>query len=120
MVGKNDLGADNLLTLNGDHYFVDDKGEFEVRSEVKSVAVMPQRPHELRYSLVLLDSKNERAVCFDNAHSVSQGSGPGKKRAKQDDHKHIGDRVIPYKFKDALTLIEDFWAEVDKHIQQHF
>lgn len=116
MVEKKDLGADNLLALNGDHYFVDDKGEFEVRFTVKSVAVMPQRPHGLKYSLVLLNSKNERVVCFDNAHSIRQGSGPGKKRAKQDDHKHIGDRVIPYKFKDAITLIEDFWAEVEEHI----
>lgn len=116
MIRKKDFGADNLLALNGDRYFVDEKGEFEVSFEVKSVAVTPGKPHGLKYSLVLLNSKSERVVGFDNAHPGIQGSGPGKKRSRQDDHKHIGNRITPYKFKDALTLLKDFWTEVDKRI----
>jgi hypothetical protein len=30
--------------------------------------------------------------------------------------KHIENRITPYVFKDALTLLQDFWKEVDKRI----
>ena len=114
MTAKKDLGTDNLLALNGDRYFIDEKGEFEVVFKVVGVEVTQQVPHGLKYTLMLLNAKGNRIICFDNAHAVKRGSGPGKKRAKQFDHKHIGNRVIPYIFKDAFTLLEDFWAEVDK------
>ena len=116
MAKKSDHEIDNLLALDGDRYFVDDKGEFEAVFKASRVEETPDRPHGFKYSLVLLNSKGERVVGFDNAHGVDKGSGPGKKRPKQYDHKHIGNKVVPYEFKDALTLIEDFWAEVDKRI----
>ena len=116
MAKKKDFGIECLLALNGDRYFIDDKGELEVVFKVARVAVTPEMPHGLKYTLMLLNAKNERVVCFDNAHAVSQGSGPGRKRSKQHDHKHIENRITPYVFKDALTLLQDFWKEVDKHI----
>ena len=67
--------------------------------------------------LVLLNAKGERVVCFDNAHSVPEGFGPAKKFPKQHDHKHIGSKITPYVFKDAFTLLQDFWKEVDKMVQ---
>ncbi len=114
MTKKRDFGSDSLLALDGDRYFVDDKGDLEAIFKVTSVAVSPGRPHGLKYTLMLLNAKGERIVCFDNAHAVSQGSGPGKKNSKQYDHKHIGKKVTPYEFKDAYTLVADFWKEVDK------
>jgi len=84
--------------------------------KITRVAKSLERPHGIKYSLVLLNAKGERVVGFDNAHAASQGSGPGKKRSKQHDHKHIGNRVVTYEFKDALTLIEDFWKEIDKRL----
>ena len=116
MVKQRDFGASNLLELNGDRFFIDDKGEFEVVFKVSRVAETLETPHGISYSLVLLDAKGKRVVCFDNAHATSSGSGPGKKRSAQYDHKHIGDRVTPYEFKDALTLLQDFWKEIDKRI----
>jgi len=116
MTAKKDLGMDNLLVLDGDRYFVDEKGEFEVVFKVVSVEVTPQMPHGIKYSLVLLNAKSDRIVGFDNAHAVKKGSGPSKKRTKRFDHKHVGNRVTPYDFKNALTLLEDFWAEVDKRL----
>ena len=116
MAKKVDFGIDNLLALNGDRYFIDDKGEFEAVFKVVRVEKSPNRPSGIKYSLVLLNSKGKRVVGFDNAHGVDRGSGPGKKRSKQHDHKHVGSRVVSYEFKDALTLIEDFWKEVDKRI----
>ena len=53
MTAKKDLGTDNLLVLNGDRYFVDEKGEFEVVFKVVDVEVTPQMPHGLKYSLML-------------------------------------------------------------------
>ena len=111
---ENDFGVESLLALNGDRYFIDDKGNFEAIFKVTRVAVSPGRPHGIKFVLMLLNSKGERVVCFDNAHAVTQGSGPGKKHSKRYHHKHIGNRVRPYLFKDAFTLIRDFWDEVDE------
>ena len=61
-----------------------------------------------------IDAKGERVICFDNAHAVSLGPGPGKKLSRQYDHKHIGNKVFPYTFEDAYSLVADFWKEVDK------
>ena len=116
MAKKKAFGLDSLLALNGDRYFIDDKGEFEAIFKVINVSESPEVPHGIKYTLLLLNSKGERVICFDNAHSVNQGSGPGKKRSKQNDHKHIGDRIFPYEFKDAFGLLKDFWNEVDKQI----
>jgi len=116
MVKQKDFGADNLLQLNGDRYFIDDAGDFEVIFKVFHVTQTSEIPHGLSYSLVLLNAKGDRVVCFDNAHAASSGSGSGKTRPLQYDHKHTGGRVTPYVFKDALTLLQDFWMEVDKRI----
>ncbi len=116
MTTKKDHGLENLLALNGDRYFIDEKGDFEVLFKVARVANSPERPHGIKYSLVLLNAKGERVVCFDNAHSVPVGSGPAKKRPKQHDHKHIGDKITPYAFKGAHALLQDFWKEVDKRL----
>ena len=116
MTKNRDFGLENLLALNGDRYFVDEKGEFEVIFKIKRVAVRPETPHGLKYSLVLLEAKGKRVVGFDNAHVMNQGSGPGKKRSVQLDHKHIGNRVTPYEYRDALRLLQDFWKAVDKRI----
>jgi hypothetical protein len=53
-----------------DGHFIDDKGDFEVIFKAICVAVTPERPHGLKYTLVLIDAKGERVVCFDNAHSL--------------------------------------------------
>ncbi len=116
MTGKKDFGIDALLLLDGDRYFIDDNGDFEVVFTVTRVAVTEHRPHGHKYSLVLLDAKGNRIVAFDNAHAVKKGAGKSKIKSKLYDHKHIRSRVTPYKFKDAETLLQDFWKEVGKVI----
>jgi Family of unknown function (DUF6516) len=116
MVKIEETGLEYLLALNGDRYFIDDKGELEVIFKATRIRETTERPSGLIYSLVLLDANHERLVCFDNAHTVGHGSGPGKRRSIQFDHKHIGNKVTPYIFKDAFTLLKDFWSEVDKQI----
>lgn len=111
---KDKLGIDGLLALNGDRYFIDDKGDYEVIFRTTRVAVTPGRPHGLKYSLMLLNAHGERVICFDNAHAVKHGSGPGRKHSKHYDHKHVGNKITPYSYKDAYTLLAEFWNEVDK------
>ena len=114
MAERKDFGKDGLLALNGDRYFIDDKGDLEAIFKITCTAISPARPHGLKYSLVLLNSKGDRVVCFDNAHASSRGPGPGKKSSAAYDHKHVGNRTTPYRYKDAYTLVADFWAEVDR------
>jgi len=98
---EKDFGIDVLLAQNGDRYFIDEKGDFEVIIKAVYVDETLEQPHGLKYSLVVLNANGERVLGFDNAHGVGHGSGPGKKNLKQFDHKHIGDKVKPYTFKDA-------------------
>ena len=102
-----DTSLDTLLALHDELLVVDDKGGHWVKFTVTRVPVTPERPHGLAYSLTLHDVSGERLVGFDNAHPI-----PGKRR-KAHDHKHRFKTVKPYEYKDAATLLEDFWSEVD-------
>ena len=64
-MNKEILGIDGLLALNGDRYFVDEIGNFEAIFKVACVAVTPERPHGLSYSLVLLNSKDAYTLVAD-------------------------------------------------------
>ena len=54
-----------------------------------------------------------RCTIFDNAHPIQEGSGPGAHTRIEYDHKHKGERVRWYDYKDAAALLADFWAEVE-------
>jgi hypothetical protein len=59
---------------------------------------MPGCPHRFKYRLALIVD----GVCvlrYDN----EMGKG---------DHKHIGNREVPYRFTDLERLAQDFWADV--------
>jgi hypothetical protein len=71
------------------------------------VPVTPERPHGLDCSLTLHGPDGVRLVGFDNAHQVA-----GKRRSAQD-HKHRLRTVRPYDYREAATLMADFWAEVE-------
>ena len=56
------------------------------------------KPHGYKYSLVHIRSGN-RVVGYDNA----EGKG---------DHRHYGDKEMPYKFKGINKLFEDFYKDL--------
>jgi hypothetical protein len=85
---------------------------------VKQVAVSPERPHGLSYSLTLHNEDGERLLGFDNAHAIRENSGPGARTRIEYDHKHSGERVRYYRYKDAATLLADFWTEVEIILQK--
>ena len=112
-----DPGLDSLLDLHGQTLFVDEMGHW-----VKFVAVRrevtPERPHGLSYSLTLHGSDGARLVGFDNAHPVRERRGPGTRRREERDHRHRLRTVHPYEYRDAATLLEDFWKEVDEVLRE--
>ena len=112
--GENrDPSLDTLLDLDGQVLVVDPGGKHWVKFAVKQVPPSSERPHGLTYSLTLHDVAGDRLVGFDNAHAVKPTSGPSGRQRTRRDHKHRYRTVRPYEYKDAATLLEDFWAEVD-------
>jgi hypothetical protein len=57
-------------------------------------------------------------VGFDNAHGVRESAGPGGRGRRAQDHKHRLKTVRPYEYKDAATLLTDFWTEVEAVLRE--
>ena len=112
-----DPALDTLLDLHGQTLFVDEIGHW-VKFTVLRTAVTSERPHGLSYSLTLHAPDGTRLVGFDNAHPVRERHGPGTRRHGQGDHRHRLRAIRPYAYKDAATLLEDFWKEVDGVLQE--
>ncbi len=87
---------------------------FWVEISAREVPAGTQRPHGIDYSLCLFSPRDQRLLCFDNAHAVSSGRKPSRKTAKTNDHYHVEGKTKPYEYVDAETLLTDFWTEVDK------
>lgn len=111
-----DHSLDTLLLLDGETFVVE--GYFWVKFVVRRVPVSPARPHGLDYSLTLHDGKNQRLLGFDNAHPIQEGAGPGARTRIEYDHKHQGERVRFYFYINAATLLDDFWADVDRILKE--
>lgn len=109
-MGRNQ-SLDTLLLLDGEMFVVE--GNFWVKFEVKQVEATPEKPHGLDYSLTLHSGDGDRLLGFDNAHAVTKGTGPGARTRIEYDHKHKGERIRFYDYTDAMTLLADFWMEVE-------
>jgi hypothetical protein len=105
-MARRDPSLDALLDLDGQVLVIDEAG-YWVRFTVNQVPVTAQKPHGLDYSLTLHGPDGTRLVGFDNAHQV------GDKRRAEHDHKHRLRAVRPYAYREAATLVADFWAEVE-------
>jgi hypothetical protein len=108
---ERDLSLGTLLLLDGESFVVE--SGYWVKFEVKQGPTSTEKPHGLEYSLTLHDSENERLLGFDNAHPIRQGSFPGARTRIEYHHKHKGERVRFYDYQNAVTLLTDFWKEVD-------
>ena len=106
-----------LLAFDGRRHWYD--GGYSLKFEIRRVAPTATRPHGLRYSFTLHDPKGKRLIGFDNAHALKarQRSRP---RLPIADHWHRTekDRGRPYVFRDAETLLDDFFAEVERVLQE--
>ena len=118
MMGERDDGLDALLDLDGQMFFVNEAGRYWVKFEVKRCEASAERPHGLRYSLTLHGASGVRLVGFDNAHAVSSTAGPARRSRQTHDHMHRLKTIRPYEYRDAASLLGDFWTEVDAVLKE--
>lgn len=107
-----------LLAFDGrTHWY---EGGYHLRFEIRRVKESAERPHGLRYSFTLHDPDGVRLVGFDNAHAVRARGSRVKAKPEAADHWHRteGDKGRPYRFRDAETLIEDFFNEVARVLKE--
>jgi len=111
-------GLDYLLAFDGRvHRF--EKG-YWVKFEIKRVAATERRPHGIAYSFTLHAPGGKRLLGFDNAHTPPPAGGAGRRRTKAHDHWHrdAADRGRPYRFVDAVTLLDDFQRAVERRLRE--
>lgn len=101
-----------LLAFDGRvHHF---EGGYWIKFGIKRVEVTAERPHGLSYSFTLHAPDGKRLLGFDNAHGVPALGSRSKQRPTATDHWHRreNDPGRPYAFKNADTLLQDFFREV--------
>lgn len=113
---RDDPALARLLDLNGEVMEVG--GGFWIALRVRRAAVSEAKPHGIAYSLVLIGPKDERLVCYDNAHPVKAGRGPGGRKPVAADHRHVRSRIAPYAYTDAEALMRDFWTDVERVLKE--
>ena len=109
-MASRDLGLDRLLELDG--FLAEVSEGYWVKMVVKPVPADADRPHGIAYALTLHDSEGQRVFGIDNAHIARFTRGPAGRSTASRDHLHRGEMVRPYRYRDADTLMDDFWREV--------
>lgn len=106
-----------LLSLDGAAY--ETAPGVIVEFAVRRTPATPQRPHGISYALVLRPKAGGAPwVRFDNAHPVEQ-RGKGRKRVVYDHwHRTMHDEGRPYHFTTAPQLLDDFWREVKRTLDE--
>jgi len=108
-----------LLAFDGRRHWYE--GGYHVRFQIMRVMKTSERPHGLRYSFTLHNPKGKRLVGFDNAHGVRHPGGKKRRKEPAVDHWHRTEQDTgrPYAFKDAETLVDDFFSEVERVLTEH-
>jgi hypothetical protein len=92
-----------------------------VEFAVRRVARSPQRSHGISYALVLRPKSGGLPwLRFDNAHAVEERNRRHRRRRVAYDHWHrtAKDKGHPYGFTTAAQLLEDFWREVKRALDE--
>ncbi|PYR45916.1 MAG: hypothetical protein DMF89_23855 [Acidobacteria bacterium] len=107
-----------MLAFNGRIHHLE-KG-YWLKFDITRVQATPERPHGLSYSFTLHAPGGTRLVGFDNAHDVRAAGSRFKHRGIVTDHWHRTEKDPgrPYVFKDAETLIDDFFDEVERVLRE--
>ncbi len=92
-----------------------------VEFTARRTAMTLGRPRGISYAFVLRAKLGGQPwVRFDNAHAVDEKNrGYRRKRAAYDHwHRTSKDRGRPYNFTTAAQLLEDFWREVKRTLDE--
>ena len=117
MLSNHDGELELLLSLDGAEYEM--APGVIVEFAVRRTMISPHRPHGISYALVLRPKSGGAPwVRFDNAHAVAQ-RGRGRRRVAYDHwHRTADDDGRPYAFSTALQLLDDFWREVKRTLDE--
>jgi hypothetical protein len=109
---RSDYGLEFLIAFDGRIHHLE--AGYWIKFEIKRVAATNERPHGLTYAFTLHAPDGTRLVGFDNSHRVRVTGARFKRSPKPRDHWHRtkDDPGRPYDFKDADTLLEDFFREI--------
>ena len=109
---ETDHGLEFLLSFDGRIHRLE--AGYWIKFEIKRVTAAKNRPHGLSYSFTLHAPDGMRLVGFDNAPGVRATGSRLKRQPEASDHWHRtqDDPGRPYTFKDADTLLEDFFRQV--------
>jgi len=113
-----DYGLEFLLAFDGRIHHLEDG--YWIKFQIERVKAAKERPHGLSYSFTLHAPDGLRLVGFDNAHGVSPTGGRFKRKPPASDHWHRteADPGRPYQFRDVETLIDDFFDEVERVLDE--
>jgi hypothetical protein len=92
-----------------------------LKFEIKRVAADASRPHGIAYAFTFHDPEGRRLIGYDNAHGVKAKGSRFRRRPIEHDHWHraAGDAGRPYRFRDAATLLADFFDGVERYLEDH-
>ena len=111
-----DPSLPRLLDLDGE--IMEVGGGYWVELRARKVPPSPAKPHGIDYALSLFGPDGKRLVGYDNAHPVSLGRAPSRKKRTTGDHRHARTAVWPYDYSDAETLLQDFWTDVERVLKE--
>ena len=80
-----------------------------VRFRVSAVPVSDTNPHGIDYRMTLFGRGETRLVGFENTQQMRKGPFDHIARLRT---------VRAYAYRDAATLVEDFWDEVDAWLRE--
>lgn len=107
-----DAELEMLLGLDGSSFEAAEG--YVVEFMARRTEYTPERPHGISYALVFRPQSGAPYIKFDNAHAVERPGGKFVKASAAYDHWHRteNDPGRPYAFNTASQLLEDFWNEV--------
>jgi hypothetical protein len=118
MTNDEEHALEFLLAFDGRVHWLEQG--YSLKFAIRRVEPMQHRPHGLRYSFTLHDPDGKRLIGFDNAHTVPATGARFKKRSPAADHWHRTetDEGRPYAFISADRLLEDFFREVKRVLDE--
>ena len=116
---QSEYGLEFLLAFDGRIHHLEEG--YWIKFEIKRFEAAKERPHGLSYSFTLHGPDGTRLLGFDNAHGVAAAGSRFKRPPDAHDHWHRTetDPGRPYAFKDADTLLQDFFCEVRRVLDEH-
>jgi len=115
-VSRRDDALLRLLDLDG--FLAEVGGGWWVKLVAQRVPPDEGRPHGVSYTLTLHEPAGRRVFGIDNAHAVRLSRGPAGRSSASHDHVHHDDAIKPYVYRDAETLMSDFWRGVEAVLKE--